>query len=53
MRLGKRQLNSLMTFLDKSGTVKDSLGGGRESNALRTVRMKRELDEAGEAFSIH
>jgi hypothetical protein len=38
----------LIGFLDKGGgTVKDSLGG-RENQALRTVRAKRELDEAGQ-----
>ena len=44
--LGKRQLNQLIGFLDKSGSVKDGLGG-RENLALRTVRTKREADEAG------
>ncbi|KIK71391.1 hypothetical protein GYMLUDRAFT_254611 [Collybiopsis luxurians FD-317 M1] len=47
---GKKQLNTLMGFLDKSGTVKESLGGGRENNALRTVRAKRELDEADKEY---
>lgn len=47
---GKRQLNSLMTFLDKSGSVKESLGS-RENNALRTVRLKRELDESGKSWT--
>ena len=46
MSLGKRQLNQLIGFLDKSGSVKDSLGG-RENPAFRTVRAKREADEAG------
>ena len=41
---GKKQLNQLMTFLDKGGNVKD---GGRSDNALRQVRAKREADEAG------
>lgn len=41
---GKRQLNQLMTFLDKGGNLKD---GGRSDNALRTVRAKREADDAG------
>ena len=36
---GKRQLNQLMTFLDRDGT--------RSDNALRQVRAKREADEAG------
>ncbi|KAF5384703.1 hypothetical protein D9757_006266 [Collybiopsis confluens] len=47
---GKKQLNTLMGFLDKSATVKDSLGGGRENTALRTVRAKRELDEADKDY---
>lgn len=46
MSLGKRQLNQLIGFLDKSGAVKDSLGG-RENPAIRTVRAKREAEEAG------
>ena len=41
---GKRQLNQLMTFLDKGGNLKD---GSRSDNALRTVRAKREADDAG------
>lgn len=48
MNLGKRQLNSLMTLLDKGGgSVQERLAGGKENNALRSVRAKRELDEAG------
>lgn len=47
---GKRQLNQLIGFLDKGGSVKDSLGGGRENQALRNVRTKREAEEAGEFF---
>jgi hypothetical protein len=35
-----------MGFLDKGGSVKDSLGGA-QNQALRTVRAKRELEEAG------
>jgi len=49
MSSGKRQLNQLIGFLDKGGSVKDSLGG-RENPALRTVRAKREADEAGAKF---
>ena len=52
MSLGKRQLNQLIGFLDKSGAVKDSLGG-RENPAFRTVRAKREAEEAGANLSIH
>jgi len=40
-------LNQLITFLDKSGTVKESLGVRSENSALRAVRAKREADEAG------
>ncbi|KAJ7102322.1 hypothetical protein B0H15DRAFT_943256 [Mycena belliarum] len=32
---GKKQLNQLRGFLEKSGTVKESLGGGRETYALK------------------
>ncbi|SJL05827.1 uncharacterized protein ARMOST_09163 [Armillaria ostoyae] len=46
---GKRQLNTLIGFLDKSGSVKDSLGG-KENHALRVVRTKRELEEADKEY---
>ncbi|KAF8973677.1 hypothetical protein BDZ97DRAFT_1900477 [Flammula alnicola] len=46
---GKRQLNQLIGFLDKGGSVKDSLGG-RENQALRTVRAKRDADEANREY---
>ncbi len=46
--LGKRQLNQLMTFLDKGGS-KDSMGG-RSDNALRAVRAKREADDADKEY---
>lgn len=42
---GKKQLNQLIGFLDKGGSVKDSLGA-RENQAVRTVRAKREAEEA-------
>ncbi|KAG6891402.1 hypothetical protein C0992_007626 [Termitomyces sp. T32_za158] len=42
---GKKQLNQLIGFLDK-GAVKETLSGSRENQALRTVRTKREADEA-------
>lgn len=49
-----------MTFLDKGGNVRETLGVRSENNALRAVRAKREADEAGElslsffsALSIH
>ena len=46
--LGKRQLNQLITFLDKGGN-KDALGA-RSDNALRAVRAKREADEADKEY---
>ncbi len=36
-----------MGLLDKGGTVKDSLTGTRENQALKTARAKRDADEAG------
>ncbi|CAK5279930.1 unnamed protein product, partial [Mycena citricolor] len=42
---GKKQLNQLRGFLEKSGTVKE--GAGREGHALKAVRAKREADDAG------
>ncbi|KAF5312338.1 hypothetical protein D9619_002972 [Psilocybe cf. subviscida] len=42
---GKKQLNQLIGFLDKGGSAKDGLGN-RETSALRTVRAKRDADEA-------
>ncbi|KAI0080062.1 RhoGAP-domain-containing protein [Panus rudis PR-1116 ss-1] len=45
---GKKQLNQLMTFLDKNN-VKDALAG-RSDNALRSVRAKREADEADKEY---
>ncbi|KAF9523586.1 hypothetical protein CPB83DRAFT_862570 [Crepidotus variabilis] len=47
---GKKQLNQLITFLDKGGSVKDGLGAVRESQALRNVRAKREADEADKEY---
>ncbi|OSD05850.1 RhoGAP-domain-containing protein [Trametes coccinea BRFM310] len=44
---GKKQLNQLMTFLDKGGNVRD---GGRSDNALRSVRAKREAEEADKEY---
>ncbi|KAH6916798.1 hypothetical protein BKA70DRAFT_1485592 [Coprinopsis sp. MPI-PUGE-AT-0042] len=47
---GKGKLNQLIGgFLDKGG-VKDTLSGGREPQALRTVRAKREADEADKEY---
>lgn len=42
---GKKHMNQLMTFLDKNN-VKDTLSG-RSDTALRSVRAKREAEEAG------
>lgn len=44
---GKGKFNQLITFLDKTGNVKDSLGGRADNSALRAVRSKREAEEAG------
>ncbi|KAJ7042609.1 hypothetical protein C8F04DRAFT_83781 [Mycena alexandri] len=45
---GKKQLNQLRGFLEKSGTVRD--GAGRENHALKAVRAKREADEADKEY---
>ncbi|THH12879.1 hypothetical protein EW146_g7284 [Bondarzewia mesenterica] len=47
---GKRQLNQLITFLDKSGNMKEGLVGRGQDNALRSVRAKREADEADKEY---
>ncbi|KAJ7139686.1 hypothetical protein C8R44DRAFT_309860 [Mycena epipterygia] len=47
---GKKQLNHLRGFLEKSGSVKESLGGARDNHALRAVRAKRETDEADKEY---
>ncbi|KAF7320004.1 Glucosamine 6-phosphate N-acetyltransferase [Mycena kentingensis (nom. inval.)] len=44
---GKKQFSRL---LEKSGTVKESLGTAREPHALKAVRAKRELDEADKEY---
>ncbi|KAH9486648.1 Rho GTPase-activating protein 15 [Psilocybe cubensis] len=46
---GKKQLNQLIGFLDKGGVGKDGLGV-RENQALRTVRAKRDADEADREY---
>lgn len=46
--LGKKQLNQLMTFLDKGGAKE--MGTRSGNDALRSVRAKREADEAGAYF---
>ncbi|KAF7306583.1 Glucosamine 6-phosphate N-acetyltransferase [Mycena indigotica] len=47
---GKKQLNQLRGLLEKSGTVKESLGSGKETHALKAVRAKRELEEADKDY---
>lgn len=50
---GKRQLNQLRGFLEKNNTVKEvreSLGGKPENHSLRSVRAKREADEADKEY---
>ncbi|KIJ21430.1 hypothetical protein PAXINDRAFT_164934 [Paxillus involutus ATCC 200175] len=47
---GKKQLNQLITFLDKGATVKETLGVRTENSALRAVRSKREADEADKEY---
>ena len=44
---GKKQLNQLIGFLDKGGSVKETLAGRSENSALRAVRAKREAEDAG------
>ncbi|KAF9807083.1 hypothetical protein IEO21_08394 [Rhodonia placenta] len=44
----KKGLNQLMTLLDKGGNMKDF--AGRSDNALRSVRAKREADEANKEY---
>ena len=44
---GKKQLNQLIGFLDKGGSVKETLAGRSENSAFRAVRAKREAEEAG------
>ncbi|KAF9650726.1 hypothetical protein BDM02DRAFT_3164672 [Thelephora ganbajun] len=46
---GKKQLNQLITFLDKGG-AKEALRGGSDKDPLRSVRAKREADEAGKKY---
>ncbi|KAF9569859.1 RhoGAP-domain-containing protein [Agrocybe pediades] len=46
---GKKQLNQLIGFLDKGGSAKDTIGG-RENQALKTVRAKRDAEEADREY---
>jgi hypothetical protein len=50
-RIGKKQFGQLIGLLDKGNAVKDGLGG-RENQALKVVKAKREADEAGMFLSI-
>ncbi|KAJ3556479.1 hypothetical protein NM688_g2008 [Phlebia brevispora] len=45
--VGKKQLNQLITFLDKGGNIKDT---GRGAEALRNVRAKREAEDADKEY---
>ncbi|EJD04273.1 uncharacterized protein FOMMEDRAFT_146262 [Fomitiporia mediterranea MF3/22] len=48
---GKRQLNQLMTFLDnKGGSLKEGVSGSKGDMAVRSVRAKREADEADKEY---
>jgi len=47
---GKKQLNNLIGLLDKGGGVKETLTGAREPQALRTVKAKRDADDAGMSY---
>jgi hypothetical protein len=45
MLIGKKQLNQLITLLDKEGGIRGS--NRNADNALRSVRAKREAEDAG------
>ncbi|KAJ7071476.1 hypothetical protein C8F01DRAFT_1110681 [Mycena amicta] len=47
---GKKQLNQLRGLLEKSGSVKETLGSAKEPHALKGVRAKRELEEADKEY---
>lgn len=52
---GKKQFSQLITFLDKGG-AKEALRGGSDRDPLRSVKAKREADEAGKnslSFLMH
>ncbi|KAJ7225904.1 hypothetical protein GGX14DRAFT_422836 [Mycena pura] len=46
---GKKQFSQLRGLLNKDGSIKD-LGGVNQTHALKTVRAKRELDEADKEY---
>jgi hypothetical protein len=49
--IGKKQLNQLITLLDKEGGIR---GSSRNADmALRSTRAKREADEAGDVHNIN
>jgi hypothetical protein len=51
MSIGKKQLNQLITLLDKEGGIR---GSSRNADmALRSTRAKREADEAGDVDNIN
>jgi Rho GTPase-activating protein 12/27 len=48
--IGKKQLNQLITLLDKEGGIRGS--SRNAENALRSVRAKREAEEAGVPITL-
>jgi hypothetical protein len=49
--VGKKQLNQLITLLDKEGGIR---GSNRNADlALRSTRAKREAEEAGKSHNPH
>lgn len=49
--VGKKQLNQLITLLDKEGGIR---GSSRNADlALRSTRAKREAEEAGKSHNAH
>ncbi|KAI0047664.1 RhoGAP-domain-containing protein [Auriscalpium vulgare] len=47
---GKKQLNQLITFLDKSGNNRELGSSRNQENAARSVRAKREAEEADREY---
>jgi hypothetical protein len=51
MLIGKKQLNQLITLLDKEGGIR---GSSRNADiTLRSTRAKREAEEAGDVHNIN
>lgn len=51
MLIGKKQLNQLITLLDKEGGIR---GNSRNADiTLRSTRAKREAEEAGDVHNIN